>query len=72
MKEMVKKCSTGQRFILKEITSYKIHTLTKSEITTHRETILLLLRLQMLQSSNIVGICTSVGCTPCKFFSFNL
>ena len=27
MKEMVKKCSTGQRFILKEITSSKIHTL---------------------------------------------
>ena len=28
MKETARKCSTDQRFILKEITSYKIHTLT--------------------------------------------
>ena len=27
MKEMVKKCSTDQRFILKEMTFLKIHTL---------------------------------------------
>ena len=27
MKEMFKKCATDQRFILEEVTSYKIHTL---------------------------------------------
>jgi hypothetical protein len=32
MKEMSKKCSTDQRFILKEITSSKIHTLKISEL----------------------------------------
>ena len=31
MKETVNKCSTDQRFIFKEITSYKIHTLVGSE-----------------------------------------
>ena len=34
MKEMVKKCSTDQRFILKLITSYKIHTFKRNYINS--------------------------------------
>ena len=35
MKKMVKKCSTDQRFILKEITSSKIHTLVDISFANH-------------------------------------